>query len=447
MTPQTVNRLTASLATGMFLLLSLLLARFSDQQSRDTLRQRPSTYFTDPSGARALLLVMQQFLPATEQWRRPLNLLPLPQDPNGASTLIAAGPARPLSDSEAEHLDRWLTAGGQLILLTANGWPLRHGGAPRGADLSAAPEDRSDEADPTATFLTRHEPSLRWTKTEKLSIARGVGPSLPDAGITLAWRRSFNDTGNARIIASAGNAPIAVEILVGQGRIVAVADPTVASNGALRRSDNAVWLVGLAAGWGGSRVLFDEYHHGFGQKRSTTELTQTFFMTPWGWCVLQIVGAGFLFVFAYRRRFGRIRETPAAPRSSPLELIEARAGFLQGAGAQALAADLIVQHLCQNLGRSHGKTVDIGNLDRELKTLAEVHPTLARATALQAMFGRVRRGERLSDREFVEFGRSAGEIVADLRSASAGRREPQAQRAPAEGFKPVADVPQQDRSL
>lgn len=428
MTPQTVNRLTASLATALFLILSLLLARFSNQQSRDTLRQRPSTYFTDPSGARALLLVMQQFLPATEQWRRPLNLLPLPKDGNGASTLIAAGPARPLSDGEAEHLDRWLGAGGQLILLSADGWPLRRAAAPKDVDLSAEPVNRNGEADPTATFLSRHEPSLHWTNAEKLIIARGVGPSIPDAEVHLAWRRSFTRTGNARIIASAGNAPVAVEIPVGQGRIIAVADPTVATNGALRRSDNAVWLVSLAAGWGGGNVLFDEYHHGFGQKRSTMELTQAFFMTPWGWSVLQIIVAGFLFVFAYRRRFGRIREMPAAARASPVELVEARAGVLQAAEAQALAADLIVQHLCQNLGKSHGKTVDSGNLNRELATLAGIRGAAAPAAALQNLFGKLRRGERLSGREFVELGQSAGEIIANLRSPSAGLGKSQGER-------------------
>src|SRR6185369_12130042 len=137
------------------------------------------------------------------------------------------------------------------------------------------------------------------------------------------------------IIALVDGAPLAVEIPVGKGRITAIADPTVASNGLLRRSDNAVWLVSLAAGWGG-KVLFDEYHHGFGQKRGTGELTRAFFMTPWGWSVLQVVFAGCLYIFVYRRRFGRIKELPSPNRASPLELVHARAGVLQVAAAQGL---------------------------------------------------------------------------------------------------------------
>jgi hypothetical protein len=212
------------------------------------------------------------------------------------------------------------------------------------------------------------------------------------------------------VIASAGNAPLALELPVGRGRIVAIADPSMASNAALRRSDNAVWLVGLAAGWGG-KVLFDEYHHGFGQKRGALELTRAFFMTPWGWCLLQIIVAGLLYVFVYKRRFGRIKEAPLPNRSNPVELIEARAGVLRVAAAQGLAADLIVQHLCQNAGKGYGKTLDSPDLARELEALAKSRGAHARITALRAIYAKVKGGARLSNDEFVDLGRTAGEIL------------------------------------
>ncbi len=76
MTAQTYNRVTATVATSIFLILSLLLANFSNQDSPDVIQRRPSTFFTDSTGARALLLVMRRLLPSVEQWRRPLYLLP-----------------------------------------------------------------------------------------------------------------------------------------------------------------------------------------------------------------------------------------------------------------------------------------------------------------------------------------------------------------------------------
>jgi hypothetical protein len=371
---------------------------------------------------------MKQLLPATEQWRRPFHLLPLPGSADAASTLIAAGPARPLSGNEVEHLDRWLAAGGQLILLTANGWPMRLRMSPDDPGLTKMPATNDAEPDAMPMFLSRYAPALHWSKEEKLLTGLAAGPSIPNGKITLAWRRGFTHTGGAKVVASAGNTAVAVAIPVGQGRIIAVADPTMASNGALRRSDNAVWLVNLAAGWVNGKILFDEYHHGFGQKRGAWQLTRAFFTTPWGWCVLQLVAAGLLYVFVYRRRFGRIRELPAPKRASPLELVEARAGVFQVAAAQGLAADLIVQHLSQNLGKAHGKTIDSGNLGQELQNLTGGHGANAPAAALHALFAKVRAGERLSDSQFVELGRAAGEIVHHVRNPSLALREPRGER-------------------
>ena len=405
MTSQTINRLTAGLATGIFLVLSLLLANFSTTQHSDTMLRRPSTFFTDPSGARALFLVVRRFSPDAEQWRRPFQFLPAPGE---AGTLFIAAPQRPLSEREAQDLERWLQGGGQLVLLTANGWPMRRQAA---AGETNEPEAAAIGGRAIPTFLARWEPSLGWTGTEKhLRTGRATGPSIPAGEITVGWRAGFRNTGGARVIASADKTALAVEIQVGRGRIVAVADPAMASNGALRRSDNAVWLVGLMTGWSGAKILFDEYHHGFGQKRGTMDLTWAFFQTPWGWCLLQLLAAGLLYLFVYRRRFGRIREPLAVERSSPLELIGARAGMFQSAGAQRLAADLIVQHLCQSLGKAHSRMVDSSRLERELDSALR-RSAPAADPGLRELFRKVQNGDRLSDREFIQLGRAAGEII------------------------------------
>ena len=408
MRAQTHNRWTAGIATGVFVIISGLLASLSTQPSTDSLRQRPSTFFTDPSGTRALFLVVKQFLPAAEQWRRPIDFLPLPGAPDAASTLIAAEPARPMSPAEAKHLGSWLNTGGQLILFTSNGWPLRQRPVSNAVESDQEPASGNGDGE---TLLSHYAPSLGWTKADKFHTGRAAGSSIPDGEIVLRWRRSFQNTDGAKVIAAANNAPLAVEVPVGQGRIIAIADPTMASNSALRRSDNAVWLVSLVSGWRVGKILFDEYHHGFGQKRGSVELTYAFLMTPWGWCFLQLVAAGVLYVFVYRRRFGRIKEPLLPHRASPLELVEARAGVLRVAGAQGLAADLIVQHLCANLGKAHSKTADAANLSGELEHLAKGRGAAVPAMALHALFARVKKGERLNNREFVELGRTAGEII------------------------------------
>jgi Domain of unknown function (DUF4350) len=410
MTARAYNRLTATIATVIFLVLSVGLANFTTRESTDVIRQRPSTFFTDPTGARALLLVMKQLLPSAEQWRRPLQFLPLPNRPDIPTTLIVAGPGLPISQSELDYLDRWLAAGGQLILLTGNGWPTRQrlesANMPEEAETVA--DDRVD--DRSVKFLSRYAPSLRWTKPGKAKTSESSGPSLP-SGLKLRWQRSFAATGDAKVFAVATNEILAVEISVGQGRIIAIADPTMVSNGALRRSDNSVWLVSLAAGWANGKILFDEFHHGFGDKRSTAELTRAFLMTPWGWCALQVAAAGLLYAFVYRRRFGRISEPPMPERTSSLELVEARAGLLQAAAARGLAAELILQNLCQELTKAHGRAMDIANLGHELDRAAKNSGTTNQAAALQALLTKIQTGASLNDQELINVGRSAGEIL------------------------------------
>lgn len=412
MTARTYNRLTATAATVIFVVISVVLASFSTRESTDLIRQRPSTFFTDPTGARALLMVMKRFVPTAEPWRRPLSFLSLPGQSEFAGTLIVAGPSLPISKIEAEHMDRWLHAGGQLILLSDDGWPSRQRIA--NPDETAQQEiETTDEKreDRTQKFLARYAPALRTTKPARFRIDPASGPSIPTADIKLRWQRSFIQAQDFDVIAKVNNQAVAVAVPVGKGRIVAVADPTMVSNGSLRRADNAVWLVGLAAAWSNGRVLFDEYHHGFGQKRDTGALTRAFLMTPWGWCVLQVAAAGLLYIFAYRRRFGRISEPPVANRSSSLEMVEARASVFQAAAARKLAAELIIQNLLQTLTQSRGKNAESINLSGEVESLAKSAGGKKYLAALQSMIEKLRGTSGVSDRDLLDIGRAAGEIL------------------------------------
>jgi hypothetical protein len=57
----------------------------------------------------------------------------------------------------------------------------------------------------------------------------------------------------------------------GRGRVVAVADPSILSNGFLDRADNAGFAV-AAAGPAGRPVVFAEYGHGYGHRTGTAAL-------------------------------------------------------------------------------------------------------------------------------------------------------------------------------
>jgi hypothetical protein len=409
MSTQNYNRAIAIGATGLFLVLSLLIANFSTPKSSDPLRRRPSTMFTDPSGARALFLVMRRLLPSAEQWRRPLYRLS--SDGLGAaSSLIVADPKIPMSENESAALERWLKAGGQLILLSQNGWPMR--AKITAETLAKQGEENNDDAEsdePTVTFLSRYVPELGWAKPVEFSVNPARGSSMPESAVKLRWRQSFAAVGDRAILAAVADRPLAIEIPVGQGRIVAVADPTMISNGSLRRSDNAVWLVNLVAGWGDGRVLFDEYHHGFGEKQGLASLARAFAATPWGWCFGQIAVAGLLYIFCYRRRFGRVSEPPVFQRSDPLDQVDARAGIFAAAGAQRLASQLILQNLSQELSQAHGRTIDVTSANAPANLAAPTAP--AHWAELRALAAKVEGEQSLTEREFIALGRLAGTIA------------------------------------
>lgn len=394
------NWIVAGAAIVLLFVLAAILASLSGERRSDEMLRRPSTFFTDPSGARALLLVMRKLLPAAEQWRQPLTQLPLPDKPHAASTLIVSSPLMSLSKAEAAYLDRWLAHGGQLILASSDGWPVRQRATNEAGDEPTSEQENKSNAK-TLSYLLGHAPALQWSKARRIDTGEVKGPSIPGGALNLRWQQHFSATGGAKVLATANNAVLAVELPVGQGRIVAIADPTVINNRALRAADNAVWLVTLAASWGNGRVLFDEYHHGFGDQRGAASLAWAFSITPWGWCVGQIAAAGLLYIFVYRRRFGRISEPPLPTHSNPLELVDARAGIFHAAGAQRLAAQSIMQNLSQDLSQAQGRTIDVASLSAPSgKSLAE----------LQALAAKAERGEKLSEREFIELGRLAGAI-------------------------------------
>jgi len=421
MNTKNYNRAAAIGATLVFLTLSLLVAKSTTPKKSDPIAKRPSTFFTDPTGARALLLVMRRFVPLAEAWRQPLYRL---DGSSAADSLIVADPKLPLGERELAALDHWISAGGQLILLSQNGWPLR--GQRSDADAPAEPVNDtatgSDSDEPIATYLSRYAPGLRWAKAAGFKTEPATGPSVASEGeIRLRWRQSFAAIGGADAIAAADHQTLAVKIDLGRGRIVAVADPTMVSNGSLRRSDNAVWLVNLVASWGNGQVLFDEYHHGFGAKKSAASLAWAFSLTPWGWCLWQAAVAGLLYIFCYRRRFGRISERPDLAVASPLDLVDARAGFFQAAGARRLAARLILQNLFQELSRVLGRTADLRSLGAPPSVLAPEKLAQLKTLALKT-----ERGENIHEDELLAMGRLAGTIERSSQALRAGRSGRQA---------------------
>ncbi len=362
MTTKRTNVIFAAVGAALCLPLILITAILSGNPTNDTFLQRPSTFFTDGSGARAAYLVLEQVLPQVEQWRLPVSeMASLPE--STPSSLIVMGPTRPLSTAEAAALDGWIASGGQLILATDEPWRV---GVPRVFDDD---DDNGEFQD----YLERH---------------------------------GIDADSDAEVEDAVAEAQV---VTVGAGRIVHVPNPYAFSNAALAETDNAVWLVDQCAGWGGT-VRFDEYHHGFGQQRSFTAIMAPFLVSPWGLVCLQLGLAGAVYIFGYKRRFGRPVDPLPPERTSALETVEALGGLFEVADARRFSARAIHQYLSARLSGAMRRPFDlmdpavrqhlakrIGVCDTDLEAYAEgVEGIIA--------------GRRNSDADLVEIGRQAAKI-------------------------------------
>jgi hypothetical protein len=379
------NLWTAILAAGVCAILIGAITLLSIDSSNDFVNRRPSTFFTDPTGTRALLLVLQQIMPATDQWRRPFSELPR-QSATARSTLIVMSPEEALTETEATTLDRWIASGGQLILVTNKEWRIRK------RRKSEKPAKEEEEFTPQG-YLARN----------------GLQPKA-------------DVSGENAIVA-------AITKSMGAGRIVFVSDPYAFSNETLRTTDNAVWIAARTSEWADS-ILIDEYHHGFGQRRDMLPLIGAFLVSPWGFVCMQLALAGTIFMLGTRRRFGRPIEELPVERTSPIEAVEALGGLFETARARVLSVRTIHQYLNVQLSAFFGYAIDLSNPSVRERIASRSSLRREQLDSYAAAVKQAIDGEVLSDAELIRIAREATTIS---RSFSHGNARQHSGRSAAAG--------------
>jgi hypothetical protein len=358
------NGRTAAAASVICLILIVAIAVLSVKPSSDTLLKRPSTFFTDPSGGRAIYLVLQRVLPSVDQWRLPLTALK-PPSPQKTTTLLVMGPVTMMGQTEADALDAWIESGGQLILAANGDWSVQ----------------KNDANRTIKDFLARHD----------------IPTGMRGAG-------NFVDAAVIRPL--------------GRGRIIYVSDTYAFSNLMLRGTDNAAWLVARCTEWGGG-VVFDEYHLGFAEQRGLVALLAMFVTTPWGLLSAQLALAGGVYIFGCKRRFGRPVEELPVERTNPIEPVQALGGLFKTAHARALSARTIHQYLNAHVSSTLGYRIDLtdDNMRERLSGPLNVPRTDldSYAQAVKAAAST----KPLSDADLIRFGQTATAIARSFKNGAA----------------------------
>jgi hypothetical protein len=206
--------------------------------------------------------------------------------------------------------------------------------------------------------------------------------------------RDMKDTSVAR------SAPAAAGFPFGAGRVVVLSDPDLLRNDVLRVCRFGLDVVAtrmleyLAAGTPRrDRLVFDEYHQGFGTHPGTLRAIALYLArAPSGHVLLQGLLAGLVLLLALGPRALPVHDEERVERRSPLEHVGALAQAYARVGATRTATARLVRGLRRRVERSgseHGRgQSDAGFLDQTAASAARAGDVAIVRRALETSVSR-----------------------------------------------------------
>ena len=317
---------------------------------------RASAFLSGPQGSRAVYDVLARLRIPVERRRRPL--FDLTRDARRRPAVLAVlDPPLDLEGAELAQVVEFVRGGGAVVAAGTGGGITRCVGWTTGYatrfvaedSFPVTPPEPGLELPPVADYLKP------YAGPEAEARRRVHGGEIEEAGCeTLAV------TAQDTLLRLVDGRPVVVRLgAAGGGSVTLVADVGYFRNRTWRASDVpefvAPLLIPSRRGGGGGRVVWDEYHQGFGKEGSITRVLVGWLTgTPGGWALLQL-GAVLLVGLAVAAvRFGPPRPVIERRRRSPLEHLEALAAGLEGAagGGVETAIGLTVAGLRRRLGRT-----------------------------------------------------------------------------------------------
>jgi len=335
-------------AGGAFLLLVILGFLFAPDSN--TGASSATTYSTASEGAKAAYLLLQETGYHVEHWQHSATSLRA----DGDTVLIIADPAIIPNAKQKAAIEQFVSGGGRVITTGI-----------RGARF--LPEDSSEY---------NEAPRNPWTEFKALAPS-AITRAAPK--ITLAPRAHWS--GNLGIgLYGDDEQTVVTHFRHGKGDIVWMASATPLTNAGITQPGNLEFLLAAVGDQQRTRVLFDEYVHGYGEsdepERSHPLMTAL---------LMQSVVLAFAAILTFSRRSGPLRPLPAESRLAPLEFVETLGGLYQQAHAASVAVNVYYQRFqywtTRRLGIGNKATPE--DLDRAVRERWGLHDDKFQAT-LQA---------------------------------------------------------------
>ncbi len=369
------------LAIGLVAALALITVLAAAQQTQKAALPPLSSASTNPDGARALALWLDDLGYAVRDDAD--NFFRIPQD---AHLLLMLEPSI-VADDEWGTIDKWVREGGTLVVA--------------GDGFGTA-------------LATRHYTFTLDYLDNPIPVLIAQTPlfaSPPLTGAANAQVQAYFETPRRDFVThlAVGSRPVLVSFDLGQGRVILSAAPYAFSNAGLKASGNpALVLNVISAARSSGAVWFDEWHHGVRPVQVQVVGPEDWLRyTPAGRSLLYVALIIFLALLLRGRRFGRPVPLPTeVTRRAPLEYITAIANLGRRAGHRRAVLRQYHHRLKRQLGQRYRLDPTLRDPEYAAR-LAEYNPGLE-AEALRGLLTRLQK-PNVSENEMVQL---AAEVAA-----------------------------------
>lgn len=298
------DRRILTIAGLAFLLLLILGFLFAPANTGDN--AAGTTYSSSSIGAKALFLLLQETGYHVERWQH----TPTSLKPDEHTVLIIAAPAVIPTQVQRDAIDKFISGGSRLIVTGVAG-------------ARFLSDDSSEYND---------APSQRWAEFPAIAPSP-ITRAAPK--ITISPVAYWTAESSLGLYGKDGKV-VAAHYPRGKGGVLWLSSSTPFSNAGITQPGNLEFVLAAIGDKANTRVLFDEFVHGYGDDDSTPSHSHPLMMALFLQGVV-IAGAALL---TFSRRSGPIRPLRPETRLAPLEFVETLGGLYQQAHAAPVAVDV-----------------------------------------------------------------------------------------------------------